>query len=204
MEHLACFVRQACGNRPVVVVGASLGGALAITLAVDYPELVSKLILIDAQGFIDGEGKKEIPLVLARFGVNVLKSQPLRMFANYIAYKDKKLATFDAMRIGRLHCLMDSWQDASVSFLLSGGFVVSDKVAKVEQKTLVLWGRQDEILEPSTADKFQNTLKNAEVVWVEECGHVPHLEQPAFCLEQITSFINNNNNNNNNNNKKRL
>ena len=50
---------------------------------------------------------------LQRFGVNVLKSTPLRMFANYIAYKDKSFATLDAMRNGRLHCLLDGWEDAS-------------------------------------------------------------------------------------------
>ena len=41
------------------------------------------------KGFIDGKGPSTIPDFVARFGVNVLKSTPLRMFANYIAYKDK-------------------------------------------------------------------------------------------------------------------
>lgn len=119
----------------------------------------------------------------------MLKSQPLRMFANYIAYHDKKLATLDAMRVGRLHCLTDSWEDASVSFLKSGGFIVSDKVARVAQATLVLWGRQDEILEPSTALRFENCLPRGQLEWVEDCGHVPHLEQPAVTASAILKFL---------------
>ena len=41
--------------------------------------------------------------------------------------------------------------------------MVSDKVPLVLQKCLVLWGRNDEILEPSTADKFEQLLPNGRV-----------------------------------------
>jgi pimeloyl-ACP methyl ester carboxylesterase len=105
----------------------------------------------------------------------VLKSVPLRMFANVIAYKDKSFATLDAMRCGRLHCFSDTWERASVDFLKSGGFIVSDKVPLVKQKSLIMWGRNDEILEPSTALRFQECLPDSELKWIEDCGHVPHL-----------------------------
>ena len=39
-----------------MVVGTSLGGAIAMDFAVEYPEAVEKLVLVDAQGFIDGLG----------------------------------------------------------------------------------------------------------------------------------------------------
>jgi pimeloyl-ACP methyl ester carboxylesterase len=189
MDHLSAFVKQISDGKPVAVLGASLGGALAITLAVDNPKLVDKVILLDAQGFIDGKGPSDLPKPLARLGVNVLKSTPLRMFANFIAYSNKKLATVDAMKIGRLHCLTDTWEDASVNFLLSGGFVVSDLVKQVSQDTLILWGRQDEILPPETVGMFQEALPKAEVIYVEDCGHVPHLEQPSFTADAIRSFL---------------
>ena len=188
IEHLVGFIKRVNGGKPVAVCGASLGGGIALTLAAEYPELVSKLVLIDAQGFIDGDGPKDIPNPLARFGVNVLKSTPLRMFANYIAYKDKSLATLDAMRIGRLHCLLPTWEDASVSFLLSGGFVFSDKVSKVKQETLVCWGDSDEILEPSTVEKFKEELPQCSVAWFPS-GHVPHLETPIEAARAIAEFL---------------
>lgn len=189
MEHLRCFIRQVCGKGKVVVVGASLGGALAITLAADSPDMVERVVLIDAQGFIDGKGPNDIPDPLARLGVNVLKSTPLRMFANLLAYRDKRLATLDAMRVGKLHCLVDSWEQASVGFLKSGGFVVSDKVARVRQETLLLWGRNDEIIEPSTAQRFVETMPRCRLQWIEECGHVPHLEQPALTARLVNEFL---------------
>jgi pimeloyl-ACP methyl ester carboxylesterase len=141
MEHLRCFIKQIVGGK-CIVIGASLGGALAITLAAESPELVEKVVLIDAQGFIDGKGPSDIPDGLARFGVNILKSWPLRMYANTIAYSDGKYATWDAMLVGRLHCLVNSWEVSSVKFLKSGGFVMSSLVSKVKQPALVIWGAQ--------------------------------------------------------------
>jgi len=191
MEHLRCFIQQVCGgsSQPVTVVGASLGGALGIILAAESPRLVDRLVLIDAQGFIDGKGPSDIPVPLARLGVNVLKSSPLRMFANLLAYRNKEFATVDAMRVGRLHCFTPSWEQASIDFLRSGGFSPSSFVGQVAQDTLLLWGRNDEILEPGTAQRFVETMSKCRLEMVEECGHVPHLEKPQLSANLILDFL---------------
>jgi len=101
-----------------------------------------------------------------------------------------KFATFDAMRCGRLHCLSPSWEKASVNFLKSGGFIVSDKVPLVKQDTLVVWGRDDKILEANTPDLFKETLPNLkELYYIDECGHVPHLEKPIETRNKILEFL---------------
>lgn len=38
-----------------------IGGGIALTMAANYPDLVSKVVLIDAQGFIDGKGPSPFP-----------------------------------------------------------------------------------------------------------------------------------------------
>ena len=66
----------------------------------------------------------------------------------------------------------------------------SKKVPTIEAPSLVLWGRQDGILDGEEfANKFVDTLPNAELQWIEECGHVPHLEQPDVTAEAIESFL---------------
>jgi pimeloyl-ACP methyl ester carboxylesterase len=125
-----------------------------------------------------------------RIGVSVLKSESLRMLANYLSYKDRdRFATKEAMLIGRLHCKLDEWERGAVDFTHSGGFILSDKISQVQQEVLVLWGRQDTILDVKTPYKFQDTLPCSRLVWVEECGHVPHLEQPAFTAATILDFL---------------
>ena len=125
-----------------------------------------------------------------RLGVNILKSKPLRSYASYLSYTDQRLATDDALRIGALHCNSPSWERASINFLKSGGFVISDKVPRVSQDTLVVWGRDDRVLEPSTAARFKSTLPKCTLTWIEECGHVPHLEKPVDTTKSIVEFLN--------------
>ena len=134
-----------------------------------------------------------LPKFLAEAGVNFLKSEPLRSSANQMSYYDTETyATDDALKVGRLHCLQDGWNDALVSFMRSGGFSPSKKVPLIEAPSLILWGRQDTILDLDFAQKFLDTLPDAQIKWVEECGHVPHLEQPEFTAEAINTFLRSN------------
>jgi pimeloyl-ACP methyl ester carboxylesterase len=66
IQHLKQFIENIVG-RPCILVGASLGGAIGIIMTAEYPELVKKLVLIDAQGFIDGKGPSDLPNFLARY-----------------------------------------------------------------------------------------------------------------------------------------
>ena len=189
--HLKAFIDQHVGA-PVTLVGASLGGCVAIDFILHHPELVDKLVLVDAQAYIDGAAMTGQPRFLQSLGVSVLKSKPLRMFANKIAYADsEKFGTEDAMRIGRLHCLTPGWEDAMIGFMNSGGYKLSAKVKEMTPKpTLVLWGRQDKILPPEQyVDKFVSDLEEARLEWVNDCGHVPHLEQPQRTADLIADFL---------------
>jgi pimeloyl-ACP methyl ester carboxylesterase len=149
-------------------------------------------VLIDAQGFVDGIGPMSfLPVPLARAGIKVLQSISLRQSANRMSYYDvETYATEDAQKIGRLHCLREGWEDGMLSFMQSGGFRPKEKVAKIDVPTLVLWGRQDGILDGKEfANKFIDTMPNAQLRWIEECGHVPHLEQPEVTAQYIAEFL---------------
>jgi len=191
VEALKSFWDSIGQERNVCVAGASLGGAAAIEFAAINPDVVKGCIFIDAQGFVDGVGPMaSLPKFLAQAGVQVLKSEPLRNSANNMSYYDKETyATEDALKVGRLHCLREGWDNALVSFMLSGGFYPSEQVSQITAPSLILWGRQDTILEIEFAQKFLDTLPDAQLKWVEECGHVPHLEQPDATAKLISSFL---------------
>jgi len=204
VEALQGFWNTVGGSGEVVVGGASLGGAATIEFAAKnlYKEVsddnnntegfVRGTVLIDAQGFVDGIGPMSfLPAPLARAGIKVLQSVPLRNSANQMSYYDPELyATEDALKVGRLHCLRDGWEDGMLSFMQSGGFRPKEKVSQIDVPSLVLWGRQDGILDGKEfAQKFIDAMPNAELQWVEECGHVPHLEQPELTARYIADFL---------------
>lgn len=66
LEHLRCVLDQVV-QEPCILVGASLGGGIAINLATEVcPEMVRGVILLDAQGFIDGQGPSKAPDFIAQ------------------------------------------------------------------------------------------------------------------------------------------
>ena len=115
----------------------------------------------------------------------------MRFQANQLSYDNPtKYATDDALKISRIHTLRTGWDDALVSFMQSGGFAPSTKVSQVKVPTLVLWGRQDGILDGMEfANRFLEELSNDRLHWIEDCGHVPHLEQPDETANVIYDFL---------------
>lgn len=72
VEALSSFIASVCGDKPFCILGASLGGAAAIEVA-SLNEKCQGLVLLDAQGFVDGIGPMaSLPTPLAKLGVGVL------------------------------------------------------------------------------------------------------------------------------------
>ncbi|XP_048501845.1 alpha/beta hydrolase domain-containing protein VTE7 isoform X2 [Beta vulgaris subsp. vulgaris] len=147
-------------KRPMILVGPSLGAVVAIDLAVNHPEAVSKLILIDASVYSEGTGEMaKLPRLFAYAGVALLKSVPLRLYVNLIAFNDVSFNTsLDWMKIGRLHCLYPWWEDAAVNFMTSGGYNVVPLINQVKQQTLIIWGEDDQIISYKLAFKVEGEI----------------------------------------------
>ncbi|KAK9799016.1 hypothetical protein WJX73_006244 [Symbiochloris irregularis] len=165
--HLHAFWREKV-KRPMLVVGTSLGAASAVDFATTHPEAVRKLAIIDGQAFVDGLGPvAKLPPWLAGLGVQVLRSKWLRRSAGKQSYHDKGMATEEAMLIGRLHTWQPGWSNGMVSFIRSGGYSVASQVPRIQQETLVIWGREDQILDPKLAEQFKAAIPNCTLAYIE-------------------------------------
>ena len=181
-------------QQPVILVGASMGGAAAIDFTLTYPEAVAKLVLLDSAGL----GKQ--PIVgkfmfspLDYWATEFLRNPKVRQNISKAAYYDKSFANLDAQTCAALHLKCANWNQALIAFTKSGGYgSFANKVKNIRQQTLILWGRQDKILGTKDADKFTKLIPNNKLVWLENCGHVPHLEKPALTAQEILSFCDDN------------
>ncbi|CAA7039325.1 unnamed protein product [Microthlaspi erraticum] len=189
-EHFYKFWKSHI-KRPVVLVGPSLGAAVAIDIAVNHPEVVESLVLMDASVYSEGTGNlATLPKAAAYAGVYILKSVPLRLYANFLSFNGISLETsWDWTKIGRLHCLYPWWEDAAVSFMTSGGYNVTSLIKQVTQKTLIIWGEDDQIISNRLAWRLHGELPNASVKQISNCGHLPHVEKPAAAAKLITEFV---------------
>lgn len=189
-QHILAFCQQVIG-KPVVLVGASMGGGAAIDFATSHPEQVEKLILIDAVGFANGPAVGKFMFSpLDKWATNFLRSAGVRRKISEKAYYDKSFVTPDASLCASLHLLMPNWQEALIAFTKSGGYnFLSSRVGQISMPTLVLWGRHDKILGYKDASRFEREIEDCKLVWIEDCGHVPHLEKPQVTAEHIAAFL---------------
>lgn len=190
-EHLRAYVACVAGGRRVTLVGASIGGAIAIDFALEHPHLVDGLVLVDAQAYQDRprSGLLNALPVLASVGADVLRSTWLRRMALNMSYEDRAFCSEDALKMGALHVETDGWKAAAVDFILAEGYCVSGRVKEVEAPTLVLWGRGDRILPVENAQRFAEDIPGATVTIIDECGHSPHIEKAAIVAEYILDFL---------------
>ncbi len=188
--HLYSFWQQLI-QRPVILVGASMGGAAAIDLTLTYPTVVSKLVLLDTAGYqaTAAIGKFLFP-PFDQLAVDFLRRPQVRQQISRSAYYNKGFATADANLCASLHLNLPGWHNALKTFTKSGGYgSFRDQLAQIQQPTLILWGDHDRILGTEVAHKFQQLIANSQLIWIEECGHVPHLEKPQTTSDCIAIFI---------------
>lgn len=187
--HLYSFWKTLIA-RPVILVGASMGGAAAIDFTLSYPDAVSQLVLLDSAGLAKGPviGKFLIP-PFDRLATEFLRRPQVRRKISQTAYYDKIFNSQDAQLCAALHLEMPGWHEALVSFTKSGGYgSFRERLGQIDVPTLILWGRNDRILGTKDAGKFERAIANSQLIWIENCGHVPHLEQSQMTAESLLEF----------------
>ncbi len=175
-------------NRPVTLVGASMGGATAIDFTLTYPHAVKQLILINSVGYTGSfpQGRFLFP-PFDDWAVEYWRQRKLQaLFLGAIA--NLKLEDIESLRCAALHLEMVGWHEAMKSFTKSGGYWdLAPRISQISHKTLILWGDRDEEIGTADAEKFQRDIVRSQLIWL-KCGHVPQLEQPEIIAAQIKLF----------------
>lgn len=176
-------------NQPVILVGASMGGATAIDFTLTHPHAVKQLALINSVGY-----SGDFPLGRFLFppfdylAVEYWRQRKLQALVLGSIYGRLEPTSIDSIRCSLLHLQMPGWHEAMISFTKSGGYSnLADKIAQISKPTLVLWGELDETLSIGDAAKFQRAIAHSKLVWL-NCGHVPQLEQPQTTAEYLLDF----------------
>ncbi|UFP92688.1 alpha/beta fold hydrolase [Gloeobacter morelensis] len=182
--HLWSFWLERIGE-PVVLVGASMGGAAAIDFALTHAEAVAGLVLIDSVGFTCG------PAVYRWLSppFDGLALELWRAFKNRPAWGREDDLQRAARRCCALHTAQPHWQEALLRFSHSGGYdFLAPRIGGVAHRTLILWGEADGVLGTADAERFRRAIARSSLRWLSGCGHTPHLEQPEPTARHILDF----------------
>ena len=182
------------GLARAAIVGHGLGGAVGITLGARHPELLTRLVLVDAVCNSPPLGAIQRMLLLPFVG-GVLIKQMLgartyhRFFSDYMVSPD---AAIEPERIAAFFEPLSA--PAARSSLLAAlratidvRPVAADK-ARLSTPTLVVWGRNDRLQRAGIGQQIARTLRGAgfEVL---DSGHCPQEECPELLVAVIRRFL---------------
>ncbi|MEH2001874.1 MAG: alpha/beta hydrolase [Nostoc sp.] len=182
-------------NRPIILVGASMGGATAIEFTLAYPEIVKSLVLINSLGYTGAPAfSKYLFPPFDFFAVEYLRQRHIfgLNLGSILPSFNAKIVL--AIQCAMLHQEMPGWHDAMISYVKTGGYSdLANRIALLDKPTLILWGEADDMLPPEDAERFQQDIANSQLIKLNNCGHAPQLEQPQITSQHILQFLNNGN-----------
>jgi pimeloyl-ACP methyl ester carboxylesterase len=176
LEALVAGIQQRLGPGPIDLIGASMGGAVAVELARRLgAEQLRRLLLLAPAGLTGRP--MPLPPGLDRLGVAFLGRPGVRRGLCRSAFADPATAVGPAeLQIASLHLQSPGWAMALAKFARSGGFAGCGAPLP-EQPISVLWGANDRILRPAQK-RAALALLGERLRELAACGHLPHLDQP--------------------------
>ena len=66
---------------------------------------------------------------------------------------------------------------------------LAKRLHRIEAPTLVVWGKYDKLISSAYAEEFGRHIVGSRVEVLDECGHIPQLEQPEKTLALVTDFL---------------
>lgn len=176
--------------------GNSMGGEVALNFALQNPQRVAGLILIDSAGVSVPNansvtpGYARVPFVgpvliaLALTSDSLVRRGLERSFYDGAKVTDERVAAYYRplkTRGGQLGSLRARTQ--------WGLFPIEPDLNKINSPTLIIWGAEDALIPLAAGRKMNSLIKDSKLVILEKCGHVPQEELPERVLDEMTKFI---------------
>jgi pimeloyl-ACP methyl ester carboxylesterase len=165
-----------------VFVGHSMGGCIALALALDYPHRVAGLGLIATSNHI------EFPA-----GILDQAAQPASfpMVVETLVQRTFSPAASPGLVRDAANRLVESRSGLLFGDLMAcAAFDVHDRLDKVLVPTLVIAGSDDQITPPACARALAVNIAGSSLKIIAEAGHMVQLEQPAQTASALQSFLN--------------
>jgi pimeloyl-ACP methyl ester carboxylesterase len=180
VEQLRVYLDEYVQTPPYHVVANSMGGKVAVEFAVRYPEQVSRLVLLCPSGLsekerlpiIEGVRRSDMDAVVRSVFCNPWHAPaPL---AQYFLRQTKNRR----WRTGFLRTIRGTMEHR-----------VRDLLPRLPQPTLLVVGKDDQIVNPLQAFEAGRMLPRGKLVVLPRCGHAPQIEMAGTINRMVKDFL---------------
>jgi pimeloyl-ACP methyl ester carboxylesterase len=186
-EDLERFVLGLVGQ-PLVVVGISMGGTIALQFALDFPQWVEKLVLVNTFACLRPQRFDEMGYLLGRFVVaNVRgKEYQAEMVTRRIFPREEQRELRRAMTARILQADQRIYRQAMQALAL---FDVRRRLAEIHVPTLVISGQNDNTVPLVNQRVLAEHIPGARQVIIPDAGHAVIVDQVAAFNRTLLEFI---------------
>jgi pimeloyl-ACP methyl ester carboxylesterase len=184
ISYMLLELLDAEGLRGVPVVGLSLGGWIALEMAVKERGVFSKLALVDPLGVKHGGP-------FDRDIQDIWTSHPSKVSAWKWRDAEKSKRDFASMpeELVSIHARnIESFARFCWEPYMHNP-KLKRRLGRVTSPTLIVWGENDGMVTPAYGRAYAEALPRGEFAVIAEAGHYPQIEQPAATLAKVAAFL---------------
>ncbi|MBK7566615.1 MAG: alpha/beta hydrolase [Bacteroidetes bacterium] len=165
----------------VIVMGNSLGGHIALIYALRNPEKIKGVVLTGSSGLFESAMGDSYP---KRGDYEYIKKKAELTFHNP-AFATKELVDelFDIVNDRNKVLRVLTTAKSAIRQNLA------EEVSKITAPTLLVWGNNDTITPPFVGEEFHKLIPNSKLLFIDECGHAPMMEQPEEFNRYLSEFL---------------
>jgi len=190
---------QELGISKLSLVGNSAGGLVAGLFALEHPEMVEKLVLVDSAGL--GQEVSwmlrtiSIPLLgdlIYRPNLNNKMGIIKRLFYQPPAVLDELLPEMNRVKLlpGARNAVLRAIRSSIRLRGLRKQWFILDRLRDAKIPMMVIWGAEDIIIPVAHAKRADKALPRCTTHVIPECGHWPQMEKSSIFNPMLTDFLN--------------
>lgn len=202
-EYFSSFVNAFIRSMDIEhahLIGNSMGGAIAMQVAIDTPDRVDKLILANSAGF-----GKDVTFLFRLTSLPILGeflSRPSRSGTERLIKEcvfDEELVTDDVIDMYyELDCLPGTQKSLLATLRSVMGVrgvkekmyrTFLDDMSRITADSLIIWGEDDRILPVKHAYVGHEGIRNSRLHIYNQCGHLPQFEKPDEFNQLVMEFL---------------
>ena len=178
---------ETLGINKTGMIGSSLGGQIIAKCAITQNKVIEKIVLVSPSGFMN----HSTPALDAYMLAALYPSQDgaktaFQMMAGPGKEVDAK--TIDGF-VQRMILPNAKMAFMSTVLGLRNSVSLGERLVSIEVPTLIIWGKHDSLIPIRYSKDFVSSIRNCQFVEMEDCGHVPFVDDPQKFSEIVLNFL---------------